>query len=445
MVMAAAGSAIGLGTLWQFPYMVGENGGGIFVLLYLISTFIIGVPVFVIELIMGRRGQRGAVGIFASLSGNSRFWKGVGWIGVFTSFAIMAYYGVVAGWGLNYILLSLSKFYVGKSSEEIAAVFDILSASGWMSLFWTFLFYSLTIGVVYQGIRKGIEFWSKILIPSLILLLIGLFLYSLTLPGFGEAFRFVFYPDFAKFKPSGALTALGMAFMTMSLGQGIILTYGSYMEHGENIPKTACIIGLMDIVVSVLASLMIFPIIFSSHFNPDAGSGLIFKTLPVLFSRLPGGMVLSTAFFFLFTFTALTSAIALVEVVSANFIDLFGWTRKKAVLITGIATFLVGIPCAFSGTPGFFPAWKALYGKTVFETIVALVSNWTLPFGGLLTAIFGGWFLSERIARQEFEAGSSWGSLFRSWRFFARWIAPAAILIIILQGMGWIDVDRIFR
>lgn len=445
MVMAAAGSSIGLGTLWQFPYLVGENGGGLFVLVYLLSTFLIGVPVFVVELIMGRQAQRGAVGIFGTLSHNSLFWKGVGWLGVLTSFIIMSYYSVVAGWGLSYVFMSLNQFYVGKSPEQIGCVFDTLQHSGTMTLFWSFLFTAITVGVVLQGIRKGIEYWSRIMIPALIILLLGLFFYSLTLSGFSEAFRFIFKPDLTNFKPSSVLTALGMAFMTMSLGQGIILTYGSYMRQSENIPSTACVIGTMDIVVSIIASLMIFPIIFTSGASPAAGPGLVFKVLPILFAQLPGALIISTCFFILFTFTALTSSIALVEVVAANFIDLYGWPRKKAVLITGIASFIVGLPSALSWAGGIFPNWSLIYGKNFFDTMTYFVANWTLPIGGLLISVYGGWFLTSKISKDEFLAGSRWSWLYNVWKFFIKWIAPAAICIVVLESIGIINVDKLFR
>lgn len=444
MVMAAAGSAIGLGTLWQFPYLVGENGGGLFVLVYLLSTFLIGVPVFIVELIMGRQAQRGAVGIFGNLSHNSSFWKGVGWLGVITSFLIMSYYSVVAGWGLSYVFMSLNQFYVGKTPEEIGFVFDTLQHSGTMTLFWSFLFTAITVGVVLQGIRKGIEYWSRIMIPALIILLLGLFIYSLTLSGFSEAFRFIFKPDLANFKPSSVLTALGMAFMTMSLGQGIILTYGSYMRQSENIPSTAIIIGTMDIVVSIMAALMIFPIIFNSGASPAAGPGLVFKVLPILFAQLPGALIISTCFFILFTFTALTSSIALVEVVAANFIDLYGWPRKKAVLISGGASFIVGIPSALSWAGGIFPNWTLIYGKNFFDTMTYLVANWTLPVGGLLISIYGGWFLTNKIAKEEFLAGSRWKWLYNVWKFFIKWVAPLAICIVVLESIGIINIDRLF-
>lgn len=444
MIMAAAGSAIGLGTLWQFPYTVGESGGGLFVLVYLLATFFIGVPVFMAELILGRQAQRGAVGIFDSLKNNSTFWRGVGWLGVLTSFIIMSYYCVVAGWGLNYVLMSLNQFYVDKTPDQIGQIFDSLQSSGGMTLFWMVVYLGINTAVVLKGIRKGIEYWSRILIPALLILLVALFFYSLSLPGFSNAVSFIFKPNLQSFKPSSILTALGMAFMTMSLGQGIILTYGSYMKKNENIPSTAFIIGSMDIVVSVISALMIFPIIFTYHASPTAGTGLVFKTLPVLFAQLPGAMLISTAFFVLFTFTALTSSIALTEVVVANFMDLYSWSRKKSVWITTVAIFIVGIPSALSWSGTVFKSWKFIHGKNFFESMVSLVANWTLPLGGLLTSIFAGWVLSKELSRKEFDSEGTRHWLFLSWRFFIRYLAPIAIILIILEGLGIINVDKIF-
>lgn len=443
-ILAAAGSAIGLGTLWKFPYVTGQNGGSLFVLIYAICTFFIGVPIFVAELVLGRRAQRGAVGIFATLAHNSTLWKSVGWLGVASSFLIMSYYSILAGWGLNYVFMSLNEFYIGKDAEQIGAVFETLTKSGDITLFWHFLFTALTVLVVYNGVRQGIEYWGKFMTTALLILLVGLCLYSITLKGFGEAIHFIFYPDIAKFKPSAALEALGLSFFTLSLGQGIMLTYGSYMRRTEDIPKTSGIIALMIIGVSLLAAMTIFPIIFTFGFSPEGGRGLIFKTLPLLFAKLPGALLISTTFFILFVFTALTSAVALIEVVAANFIDLFGWSRRKAVLTTGIACFIFGIPSALSETNTLFANWPTIYGKTFFATIDDLVTIWLLPIGGFMLAIFVGWVLDKEISKDEFKQGTVYKWLWSPWMFFMRWVAPLGILSIILQQSGVIDVDSLW-
>lgn len=443
-ILAAAGSAIGLGTLWKFPYVTGENGGGLFVLMYILCTFFIGIPLFIAELVLGRKAQRGAVGVFVALANNSTLWKTAGWLGVASSFLIMSFYSILAGWGLNYIFMSLSQFYVDMSPKEIAGVFDTLASSADITLFWHFLFTALTAAVVYQGIRQGIEYWSRFMTIGLLVILIGMCLFATTLEGFWAGVHFIFYPDFSNFKPSAAIKALGLAFFTLSLGQGIMLTYGSYMRRGDDIPKTALIIGAMIITVSLLAALMIFPIIFSFGFSPEAGPGLVFKTLPVLFSQLPGALFISTAFFILFVFTALTSAVALIEVVAANFTDLLGWSRQKAVLVVAISCFIFGIPSALSNTNILFANWPSIYGKTFFETIDDIVSLWLLPIGGLMVTIFTGWFLDKEMSKEEFNSGTALGWMWRPWIFFMRWIAPIAIIFIILQQSQMIDVDTYF-
>ncbi len=440
-VLAAAGSAIGLGTLWKFPYVTGQNGGGIFVLFYLFCTFFIGIPLFMGELIIGRRAQRGPVGIFMELTPDKPGWKCVGWLGVLSSFLILSYYIVVAGWGLNYFLLSLNQFYLNRNEQEISGLFDTLYQSGGISLFWAFIFLLITFGVVYQGIRKGIEKWSKVLTISLFIILIGLFLYSLTLSGMPKALRFIFYPDFAKFRASAFLEALGLSFFTLSLGQGILLTYGSYLRKIDDIPKTAVIVAVMVISISLLAALMIFPVIFTFNFPPEGGEGLVFKTLPILFAHLRGAMVISTLFFALFVFTALTSAVALLEVVVANLIDLYSWSRKKAIISTTIVVFIVGIPSAFSGSQEVFKKWLPMYGQTFFTSVDSLVSVWLLPIGGLLLAIYVGFVLDKKMLLAEFREGSSWQFLFGIWYFLIKWAVPIAIILILLQKSGFFNVD----
>jgi NSS family neurotransmitter:Na+ symporter len=444
-VMAAAGSAIGLGTLWKFPYMVGENGGGFFVLVYLLCTLFIGIPAFIAELVLGRVAQKSAVATFHVLSSKRPFWFFTGWIGVITSLFILSYYCVVAGWSLSYFFMSLNGVFRNMSDAKIVSVFDDLYHSGSMSLFWQILFLGMTAFVVYQGVRKGIEYWSKILTSSLLVLLLLLFIYVTFLGGFWEACKFVFIPKMEHIKPSSILAALGLAFFTLSVGQGIMITYGSYMEKESDIPKTALIVGAMDIVVSLFCALMIFPIIFTFGFSSQQGIGLVFKTLPLLFTKLPAGMFISALFFVLFMFTALTSSVALLEVLVANWMDLKGMSRKKAVIIATLLVFILGIPCALSGTDLLFANWKLLYGTTFFETMVFLVSSWTLPISGFLVVFFSGWRLKKEMAKHEFQLGTGYKWMFSVWYFFIRYIAPVAIFLIILQSTGLIDLDQLMR
>lgn len=443
-ILAAAGSAIGLGTLWKFPYVTGENGGGLFVLIYIACIFFIGVPIFIAELLLGRKAQRAAVGIFADLTDNSTVWKAAGWLGVASSFLIMSFYSVLAGWGLNYVFMSLTQFYANRTPEQLSSIYDILASSADITVFWHGIFMALSMAVVYVGIRQGIEYWSKFMTTGLFILLIGLAMYTLTLSGINEAIRFLFYPDAAKFKPSGVLHALGLSFFTLSLGQGVMLTYGSYMSKTEDIPKTAGIIGLMIIFVALIAGLVIFPIIFTFGFAPESGPGLVFKTLPVLFAKLPGSLIISTLFFVLFVFAALTSAVSMIEVVAANFMDLLGWSRHKAVLVTGISCFIFGIPSALSNTNTLFSNWELIYGKNFFNTVDDIVSLWLLPIDGLMIAIFTGWFLDKELSKSEFGHGTSYKWLWRPWLFFVRWVAPIGIILIILQQTNLINIDTLF-
>lgn len=444
-IFAAAGSAIGLGTLWKFPYVTGQNGGGLFVLIYILCTFFIGIPVFIAELMLGRRAQRGAVGIFVTLSNNSSVWKGAGWLSVFSAFLIMSYYSVIGGWGLNYILMSLMQSYKGMSAQEVGHLFDLLYHSGDITLFWHLLFTLIVVILVLPGVRQGIEYWSKFMMSGLFILLVSLFAYATTMEGFPKAASFILSPDFTKFKPSGALEALGLSFFTLSLGQGIMLTYGSYMRKTEDIPRIGFIVGSMIILAAILASLMIFPIIFTFGFSPEEGRGLVFKTLPLLFSKLPGGLIISTTFFILFAFAALTSGIAFIEVITANMMDLLGWSRRKAVLISGGACFTFGIPSALSGTNLIFPNWPAIFGHTFFATVDDLVSIWFLPIAGLMIAIYAGWFFDEKESKEEFCEGTSFKWLYGTWLFFIRWVVPVAILAIMLHQSGIVNVDALLK
>ena len=443
-IMATAGSAIGLGSLWRFPYIVGQNGGGAFVLLYLFFTVLIGIPVFISELIIGRSAQKGAILAYTNLSHGSTHWKLLGWLNMITSFIILSYYSVVSGWTVNYALMSLSNFTANKTPEQIKGVFDTLYVSGDINIFWLFIFILMTIAVVFGGIRKGIEYWSKILTPALLVILIVLFIFSTTLPGFKEAAKFILYPDFSKLTASSILVALGMSLFTLSVGLGIILTYGSYMKHTEDIPKTGLIIGGVSVAVSLLSALMIFPIVFTFGFEPQAGPGLVFQTLPVLFSKLPGTLILSTIFFILFIFATLTSTISILEVLVSNLIEVLNWSRKKAVLISGFTVFLFGIPTALSGSGGLFKNWKSMYGIDFFETVNEVTASWLMPLAAFFTVIFVSFVMKKSFSEEEFSKGTTLKKTMHVWFFLVRYLAPIAILIIILQESGLINLSKLF-
>lgn len=444
-ILAAAGSAIGIGSVWRFPYTVGENGGGAFVLLYLIFTFVIGFPLFISELVIGRKAQKAAVFAYSDLSKGKGNWKLLGWLNLVSCFIILSYYSVVAGWCLSYVLMSLTQFTQGKTPDQIRNVFDVLFSSADVCILWLFIFILINVGVVISGVRKGIEYWSKILTPALFVILIGLFIFATTMKGFPKAASFLFYPDFNKLTPNGVLNALGMAFFTLSVGLGIILTYGSYMKKTEDITKNGFIVTLMTLLVSLIASLMIFPIVFTFDFAPAAGPGLAFKTMPVLFSKLPGGLVISTVFFILLVFTALTSSISLLEMLVANLIEVFRWTRTKATFISAAIAFVLGIPSALSGSNSLFPNWKAIYSKDFFDTMNYITQSWMMPIAGLLTTIFIGWILKKKDVKEEFSSGSPiWSAWFGFWLFLVRFVVPIAIVVIILQEAGIVNFIALF-
>lgn len=442
-LMAAMGSAIGLGILWKFPYTVGQNGGGLFLIAYFLCVIFLGIPLFVGEILLGKKTQKAAVLAFQSVDPVHSGWKIGAYLGVLASFLIMSYYSVIAGWGMNYILMSLSGFYSGLKESEIEGAFTLLSHSASISLFWHFIFTAVTMGVVFSGVRKGIEYWSKIMVKILLALLIVLLMFSLTLDGLKEACHFIFYPDIQSFKLSSVLEALGLAFFTLSLGQGIMISYGSYVAPKEDIVKMALIVGFSVVVVAIMAALTIFPVVFTFGLKPDSGFGLVFQTLPYLFAKLPASMVISTLFFSLFVFTALTSAFPLIEVVAANIMELFQVSRRKAVVGTAIATFVFGIPSAAANSGAIFPEWKTIFQTNFLVTMDSLVSVWIIPIAGLVTSIFIGWRMDIKIKKAEFDQTPLNAKIFPIWNFFLKWVIPVVMIVIIIQKSGLFNFDRL--
>jgi neurotransmitter:Na+ symporter, NSS family len=444
-ILAAIGSAVGLGVLWKFPYTVGQNGGGLFLLAYVLCIIVIGIPVLIGELLLGRHTQRAAVSAFGKLSGDQPFWKLGGWLGTISSFLIMSFYSVIAGFGMSYILMSLTNFYSKTPLDKIPQVFKTLSQSGGIVVFWHFLFTFITMAIVFSGVRKGIEFWAKIMTRALFVILIAFCLYGLTLSGFDQTVEFIFNWDVNSFEFSSILEALGLAFFTLSLGQGIMISYGSYMDKKENIPNMAFVIAFAVIVVAVLVAFSIFPIVFTFNFQPQQGTGLIFETMPYLFAQLPGAILISAVFFTLFVFAALTSSIPFIEVPATNLMELKGYSRHKAVILVAIAAFLFGIPCALSFSKALFPQWSTVYGSSFLETINSLVSTWLIPVGGLITALFLGWRVPKKDLVAEFPGKEGGSTFFHVWHFFIRYIVPVLIFLIILQKTGLLNFDAFLR
>ncbi|OGN62347.1 MAG: sodium-dependent transporter [Chlamydiae bacterium RIFCSPHIGHO2_12_FULL_49_11] len=432
-LFAALGSAIGLGVLWKFPYVVGKNGGGAFLLCYLAAILFIAVPVFIGELMMGRRSARASVGAFQVLSPARPGFAVGGYLGMAVAFLIMSFYSVIAGWGISYLWMSLMGSYDHiQTPLEMQALFRTLIRSPDICLVWHVVFTAVTTLIVYSGVRKGIEKWSRYMTQALLIILAVIVVYNMTLPGFGRAVRFIFYPDWAGFHISSILEAIGLAFFTMSLGQGIMFSYGSYVQREEDLLGMGVVVGGAVMAVSLLAALAIFPVVFSFGFEPDAGTGLVFETLPFLFKKLAGGKIIATAFFSLFVFTAMTSAIAFIEVVASNLMEMYGIVRSRAVLIAAASTCLFGIPSVYAFSGGIFPVWDGVYGMNFLDTVDTLVSTWLIPLGGLIISVFIGWEMKAAVKKEEFDISGSRYRLYSIWRFLLRYVIPVSLFLILI-------------
>lgn len=440
-ILAAAGSAIGLGNIWKFPYIAGENGGAAFVFVYLICIAVIGLPVLIAEVLVGRSTERNPVGAFKKLSG-SRFWTGVGAMGVVAGFVILSFYAVVAGWSLGYVYESIRGVFSGFESAGAAGDhFNMLTAKLSWNMGFYGLFFVITMGVVYAGVQKGIERGSKIMMPVLFLILLILVARGLTLSGSNKGLEFLLQPDWSKVSGQAILVALGHAFFTLSLGMGAMMTYGSYMSTRDSIPGAALQIVVLDTVIALLAGVAIFTAVFATGQDPAAGPGLIFHTLPFVFTKMPGGYFFAVLFFILLTIAALTSAISLLEVAVAFFVDELGWQRHKAVLVFGLVTFLLGVPSALSF--GVMENAK-LFGLTFFGLVDFLASNILLPVGGLLISVFVAWFWGFDRALKELKSGAERlfeRSLWRIdvWKLLLKFLCPVLIFLVFLNSVGLLD------
>ncbi len=454
-VLAAAGSAVGLGNIWKFPYITGENGGGWFVLVYLVCIALIGVPIMMAEVLIGKTSQRSPVGAFRALSKPRSPWILSGWLGVLTAFVILSYYSVVAGWSLHYIWLSVSEGFNGQTPDQIGDTFGAVAGSTSISVGWHLAFMAITIAIVAAGIRNGIEVAAKVLMPTLFVLMLVMLVYAATRSGFGEAVAFVFQPSSKKFTGAGALEALGHSFFTLSLGMGAMITYGSYMQKSTDIVKASVTVSLLDTLVALMSCLILFPMLFTVGKDPAAGPGLVFASMPIAFSQMPGGTILAPVFFVLLAFAALTSAISLLEVAASYFIDEQGISRAVAVLGTGITIALLGIPSAMSNSTEIFGAQTAastenfmqVFGKegmNWLDFFDYLASNWMLPIGALLIALFAAWRVGDEARKQGFTEGSTWGNVYMIWLQVLRYVVPIAIVAVflyasgILAKLGWV-------
>jgi len=427
-ILAAAGSAVGLGNIWKFPYITGQNGGGAFALVYLVCIAIVGLPIMMAELMIGRHTRRDAVGAFIQLEGNRSFWQAAGWVSVGAAFIICSYYSVVAGWTLDYVYRAVTGSFTGQSAETIESMFGGLISDGPRQMLWHMIFMLLCLGIVIGGVQKGIERWSKILMPVLFVLLALLFMNGLFSKGAWEGITFMFRPDFSKLTPGSVLEAMGHSFFTLSLGMAAMITYGSYLSRSEDLLAASLRVVVLDTVIALMAGLAIFSVVFSVGMEPAAGPGLVFKTIPVVFSKIPGGALLAIVFFLLLSFAALTSNISLLEAQVAYLIDERGWGRKRATLFLAGLAFVVGIPTALSYNS--LSEWTIIGDRVFFDSADLLASNYLLPISGLLISIYVGWFWNGTEEKEELIAGGA-GWVYPLWHFLIRYISPLAVAVVL--------------
>lgn len=434
IIAAAAGSAVGLGNIWKFPYVAGENGGGAFLLIYIFFVLIIGVPVMMSEFAIGRRGQKNAYGSFKSVAPSTR-WYLVGFMGVIAAFFILAFYSAVAGWTLEYIVQSISHRFAGQTPQTLEQNFNAFIANPVRPIIWQLIFMLLTAAIVIAGIKKGIEKYTKLLMPTLLLLIIILCIRSLTLPGGKEGLAFLFKPNFDKVTAKTILFALGQAFFSLSLGMGALITYSSYFGKNENLASTAVEVSMADTLIAILAGVMIFPAVFAFNIPPTSGPSLIFITLPGIFQQLPGGDFFGALFFILLAVAALTSTISLLEVVVAFFSEELNISRKRATLIGTVAISVLGIfaSLSFSSLSEF-----KIFGKNIFDMLDYTASNVLLPLGGLLIVLFVGWFATKGMVKSELtNQGALKAKYYPTFTIIVRFIAPVAIAAIFIYSIFW--------
>ncbi len=432
-ILAATGSAVGLGNIWKFPYITGENGGGAFVLIYLLCVLAIGIPIMIAEILMGRRGRQSPVNTMQDLAveaGADARWRYLGWMGVMAGFLILAYYSVIAGWALSYVVKAVTGSFSSGSSEEINTLFDQFIASPGQLVFWHTVFMVATMAIVARGVSGGLEKAVRFLMPGLFVILLLLVGYAMTTGYYEQGLEFLFNPDFSKIDSDAVLTAMGHAFFTLSLGMGAIMVYGSYLPRQVSVAQTALFIAGADTIVALLAGIAIFPIVFANGLEPGSGPGLIFQTLPIAFGNMTAGWLFGVMFFVLLVFAALSSSISLIEPAVAWLVENKNMSRLKSSVIAGVVTWLVGIAVAFS-----FNIWSewTVFDKNFFDLLDYLTANLMLPIGGFCIAIFAGWIMKKEHTSDELEL---FGLHFDLWHYLVKYVAPAAVFIVFLHVLG---------
>jgi len=433
VIAATAGSAIGLGNIWRFPYVTGENGGGAFLFVYLAFILAIGIPVMLSEFVIGRSAQLNPYGAFKKLA-PGKPWFLIGIMGVGAAFMIMAFYAAVAGWTLEYVFQSVKNGFTGKSPDELRTMFDEFRQDSLRPVIWFLVFMGLTAWIVISGVRKGIEKYTKILMPILLVILVVLCIRAVTLPGAGAGMSFLFKPDFSKINAETILKALGQAFFSLSIGMGTLITYGSYIKKNDNLATTAVGVSFADTLIAILAGIAIFPAVFAFGIDPGAEEGLVFITLPTIFQQMPGGYYFSLLFFVLLAVAALTSTISVLEVVVAYFVEELKMIRKKATIFATLSISVLGIVAA--GSWGWFEN-LTLFDSNIFGLLNFTSANILLPLGGFFIVAFIGWYFGkEKIRKEAGNEGALKARYLPVYMFIVKFIAPIAIALVFLNGLG---------
>ncbi|HIX75939.1 MAG TPA: sodium-dependent transporter [Candidatus Parabacteroides intestinipullorum] len=436
VILATVGCAVGLGNIWRFPYMLGENGGAAFLLVYISCILFLGIPVMITEFFIGRYSRKNAAGAFKVMAPGTK-WSVIGYNGVAAAFLILGYYAVVSGWTLEYIVQAFSGSLEGKNATDFADEFTAFSTGVFRPILWTVVFIALTHIIIVSGVKEGIERASKVMMPMLFLILIALCVRSITLPGASEGLTFLFNPDFSKIDSSVVLSAMGQAFFSLSIGMGCLITYASYFGKQTNLQTTALQVTILDTLVAVLAGVMIFPAVFSFGIEPTTGPELVFITLPNVFEQLPFGNIWSFVFFMLLALAALTSTISLHEVSTAYVHEEYHISRKKAAVIVSIGVTIVGILCSLS--MGVLSSYT-LFGLNFFNLLDFVTAKIMLPLGGMMICIFTAKRVDKLLLKEEVtNHGTIRFYFFNTYAFFVKYIAPIAIGLIFLNELGLLN------
>ncbi|MDR0575333.1 MAG: sodium-dependent transporter [Tannerella sp.] len=436
VIFVTVGSAVGLGNIWRFPYLLGSNGGAAFLLVYLFCTLLLGLPVMIAEFYIGRHSKRNAAGAFKTIAPDTK-WYVIGYNGVLAAFFILGFYFVIAGWTLEYVFQALTGSLGDKSADEFNMEFSSFSSGIFRPVLWTLIFLGITHYIIITGVKKGIERSSKFLMPLLFVILIILCVRSLTLPGAIAGIDFLFKPDFGKINSSVLLSAMGQSFFSLSVGMGCLITYASYFSDKTNLQRTALEVTIIDTLVAVLAGIMIFPAVFNFGIEPTAGVELVFITLPNVFGKMPSGNFWSCIFFLLLAVAALTSTISLHEVATAYLHEEYNVARKRAALFVSLGVAIMAILSSLS-----FGILKnfTIFGLTFFELLDYVTAKLMLPFGGMLICIFAGWRIDKKILKAELtNKGTITFYFFYAYCFLIRYIAPVAIGFIFLNELGLLN------